>query len=310
MLHRSTSFPHLDARPRLAAIACLLAALALACDRDHDSGTGEFRAGLQGSANGTTYTLRGALFEFDTGDYFDAEALGPGASTFSLELPAGDHWVSLLDGWYVTEGTSEDPGPVVAADLLTQNPLDFVIADGLVTQVNYRFEIEGEVVDMAPGNVQVGVEFEGDDGVCEVVGDYTPLVDFGGIDPLAVGPVGGGWQSFTAPADMEARTLGIWWGIFATNEFSALQLHEGVGTDGPLIATAAVPPQNPGEISGWVHVAIEGQYPALVAGQTYTLYATGGAVGWMAAPTAMPGATSSEGTNSHRGMQVLGYLCD
>ena len=134
-------------------------------------GEGTLRVGLWGDgASGTTYSLRDASFHV-TGNGVDltmfTAGLPDGTASITTPLAAGDYQIVLDPGWTVFSGDVGDPMPIaVDAELASDNPVPFAIADNLSTEVTFVFDVDGELVPMNQGTLDVDVEFQEDDGVC------------------------------------------------------------------------------------------------------------------------------------------------
>ncbi len=283
---------------------CLL----LACgDTIGDDADGELRVGLWGDApNGQIYSLQGAVFEITGADYFSTDDLPDGATVLDVSLPAGPWRLTLLDGWHVMRGDPDgEPLVEVEAELVSPNPVEFVIADNMVTDVTYVFEIDGEVVPMHDGNIDIDVEFEEDDGICQPEGPQTTLYSI--ADDASSGH-DEGWQSFTAPANVRIEQLWLDW-IGDDAPGAVIQIREGVGMDGPLLGEAIF--GGLGGLAQGVEIAISTTFDPidLEAGGTYTLVGEE-ATGWKMSDASFPGAVSSEGNTTIFNFTLRGHVCD
>lgn len=290
------------------AVLAFVAIVPVACaDPDPVQG-GSLRVGLWGEgASGTDYRLVDAGFRITaTGvdAIVSAEDEPDGTAALRVPLAAGDYELELEPGWAVYRGNIGDPEPVrVEADLVTDNPVAFSVADNLATEVTYVFEIEGDVVPMTDGTLDVDVEFQEDDGMC-TFGPQEWLLDVGdGQSPVGQG---GGWQSFTAPRDSFLAFIPMMWEAGASEDPFTLNVYAGVGTSGALLSTGlyGAPQLEAAQFVWFGIIPFE-----IAAGQSYTIEGVD-AQGWRTESGAVPGATSSAGNTFHKTMQLHGFACD
>ena len=142
---------------RIAIVSVVLGLVA--CGTEEETGSADLA--LTGQApSGRVFRLRDGVLDL----------LGDGvAQTFRTEddptrtsilapLRAGEYRLTLSPGWRLEEvGT---PPQVVAADLVSPNPLPFSIEDGVTSPVRLRFAVEGEDVPMTGGAADIGVAIE------------------------------------------------------------------------------------------------------------------------------------------------------
>ncbi len=275
---------------------------------DPVQGDGSLRVGLWGEgASGARYHLSDAGFHI-TGDGVEALVTAAdepdGTPSLSIPLAAGHYELELLPGWEVYRGSIGDPQPAqVVADLITPNPVEFAVADNFSTEVTYMFEIEGDLVPMSDGTLDIDVEFQEDDGICTTSAHDWLFLGGDGHAPVGQGD---GWQSFTASGDSLAAFILLFWEAGAPAGTFTLNLYEGVGTAGTLLSSGdyLVGEQ---AIAGFLWF---GQIPVpLSDGQSYTFEAVN-APGWRTESGALPGATSSHGDAFHKTMRVYGPPCD
>jgi hypothetical protein len=290
-------------------VLALVASTLVGCaTTDTPDGDGTLRVGLWGQGgSGSTYRLVDAGFHI-TGNGVDAivsAADAPdGTPSLSVPLGKGDYELELLSGWEVYRGSIGDGDPaLVEADLLTDNPVLFTVADGASTDVTYTFEIEGDIVPLADGTLDIDVEFEEDDGVC-TPGGHEWLGETGdGSNPVGNGE---GWQSFIAPRDTFLAFIPIFWEAGVPTDSLTINVYEGVGTSGTLLSTGMYGAFD----SATTGFHWFGNIPILLTeGHSYTIEGVG-AHGWRTESGALPGATSSEGDNYHKTMQLHGMICD
>lgn len=273
-----------------------------------DDGEGELRVGLWGDgASGETYSLRDAVFRV-AGNSVDLEidtaALADGTAAISTPLDAGDYELELLAGWQVLRGDVGDPNPIaVEASIDSDNPVFFAIADGLSTEVTYIFDIEGDLVPMNSGALDIDVEFDEDDGVCMPANFSEEIFASTGN---YVGQ-GDGWQSFTATDDVSLFQVGLFWNVTFGGAFT-VNIYEGVGTGGTMLFSQAYPGFGDSPPVGFDANAI---VPPLVltAGQQYTIEGVD-TFGWQEAVGALPGSTSSLGDTRHKNIQLIASPCE
>ncbi|HWB74840.1 MAG TPA: hypothetical protein VG755_07785 [Nannocystaceae bacterium] len=281
-----------------------------ACTDVDDDGDGTLRVGLWGQgSSGEVYSLQDAVFQI-SGNGVDQQIatadLADGTSAVSTPLPAGDYSVQLLDGWHVERGAVGDPDPVVVdATLATDNPVPFTIWDNLATDVTYVFEVDGDLVPLADGSLDIDVAFDEDDGVCTPSQTYDVAVWTEGdwID------AGDGWQSFTANADSLLYSVGFYWNIVGFHPGYTIEIYEGEGTGGPLLFSQSY--AGYGDNVSLLGFDFNGVSPPVLLeeGQVYTIAGIG-TVGWQTALGALPGASSSEGDTRHKNVRAFAELCD
>jgi len=120
--------------------------------------TGQLQLALRavGSDN-ATYELRGATIDItgeqtsqvQTGDVIADEVL-------DVTLTTGRYLARLQNGWVLHRIAAQLSGPV-QADLVSDNPIAFVISPGLPTAVRFEFRITDVRVIFQPGTAQIGI---------------------------------------------------------------------------------------------------------------------------------------------------------
>ena len=108
------------------------------------------------------YRLRGAVFDIKDPAQMLVASLDSESSpqSFSLEvaLAQGTYSLSLRDGWWIERSAADaGVGETISASLLTANPLEFEVRNGLVTNVVYSFTTEQGVITFGSGSVDTGV---------------------------------------------------------------------------------------------------------------------------------------------------------
>jgi hypothetical protein len=287
----------------------LFAASLCACAdaTDPATGEGELRVGLWGDgASGATYSLRDAIFRVTADGVdidIDTDALADGTAAVSTPLAAGDYELELQPGWQVLRGDVGDPNPVaVEASIDSDNPVFFAIADGLSTEVTYVFDVEGDLVPMDDGSLDIDVQFDEDDGVC-MPANFGEVVFESNGNYIGQGD---GWQSFTATHDISLYQVGLYWNVTFGGPFT-INIYEGVGTGGTLLHTQDFPGQGDSPPLGF---DANGIVPPLVLVEgEYTIEGTG-TFGWQEAIGALPGSTSSLGDTRHKNIQLIASPCE
>lgn len=150
----------------LFAFACLSASAIVstgcAIDGSNETeGVGTVRMPLRAvSDDGTEYQLRQAEFDISgpqtvtvlSEDYLTQDAA-------QVVLGVGDYQVELTGTWQmerIVDGMPE----AVEATLVSGNPVAFSIQDQGVSAVTFRFEVEGEVVEMGEGVLELRIEVD------------------------------------------------------------------------------------------------------------------------------------------------------
>lgn len=292
----------LRALTRLALLLPLVSGLACA-DEDGPTEEGELRLGLWGEgASGQTYSLHGTFF-FD--DYFTVSTneLADGTPSLELYMPSGGHSVELEPDWQVLRGEPGTAQVQVDATLATEVRVDFWIEDDLVTDVSYVFDIDGDLVPMHSGNVDIDVEFDEDDGICQPSGG-SPTVLYS--QPGSAVTYSGGWQAFVARADFRVTDIELAWAGMATDGFT-MDVRAGVGPDGMLIGTVQFPAYA-SETDAPTSLIAPVLGVDLREGESYTFVAPD-AIGWGFAAASLPGAPCDV-PNSYRSLTLNGMYCD
>jgi hypothetical protein len=103
---------------------------------------------LAGEVNGVFYRLSDASFSVSGPETFDLGTTGDDA-LLVRSLTAGDYQIELHDGWRL-EKEATDGLVEVQAELESENPQDFSIADGMTTRVSVAFATDGVPVVLGP----------------------------------------------------------------------------------------------------------------------------------------------------------------
>lgn len=119
---------------------------------------GSVELALRSTSDDRSYELRNTSFEV-VGPTTHTLSTGtsPQEDTLVAELSVGDYTVELLDGWQLFEVGESDVQ--LDALLLSDNPAPFTIESGQTTSVRFRFQIDGEEVDLG-GELQLGFGVE------------------------------------------------------------------------------------------------------------------------------------------------------
>lgn len=137
---------------------------------DDASDLGTMQLSLTGvDAQMQLYRLRAASFGIQGTRYTDSQAVSMTVSsdteldspTLRTRLFYGYYSVSLLpDDWYVERLTPSGGAERVAQAVLLSAPTQSIgIQPGLVTQVAFQFGVDGELIDFAGGDLEIGVGF-------------------------------------------------------------------------------------------------------------------------------------------------------
>lgn len=126
--------------------------------------TGQLQLALTArSDSGALYRLRQASFHVLNRDPFGGFATllstenDPLASTLEATLPAGDYVIDLFGGWFLEKVIDGLATPVQAT--LLSSPTQFVsITANEESLVSYRFETNGEIIELSPGRLIVEIE--------------------------------------------------------------------------------------------------------------------------------------------------------
>jgi hypothetical protein len=137
--------------------------------------------------SGTLYRLRQAVFQTTQlgGAGFSSVLFSeddPLATTLEASLPTGDYVIDLLSGWSL-EKVQNGVVSSVAATLISSPTQFFSIANAEETNVSYRFETSGDIVDFGEGRLVVEIQVEEQDEVPDggqpppILGEPLQVVD-------------------------------------------------------------------------------------------------------------------------------------
>ena len=133
-------------------LSCVLAGSVAGCIAPVDP-RGTIRLDLTGQApSGATYRLRDAVISVAGPGYTRVWRTedAPGRTSLSDEVADGSYAATLADGWRL-ERVDQGAASTVSAQLVSDNPAQFAVADHQRTSVPLRFRVEGEVIDMTQG---------------------------------------------------------------------------------------------------------------------------------------------------------------
>jgi hypothetical protein len=121
--------------------------------------------------------------------------LDPNAATLTTTLVPGTYVVQLQDNWYIERLTPTGPERIERAVLLSE-PLQYSwIYHGGASYLEYRFGVDGDLIDFRHGELTIGSEFE-------LPGDTE--VDAGWGPPRYDSGLGGGYDGGAFRSDAGA----------------------------------------------------------------------------------------------------------
>ncbi len=144
-----------------ALFASLLVGL-LGCSALPPPPIGQLQLGLSSGIGDAQYRLSGASFAIDGAAQVSLNSEdAPASDSLQRALPAGSYSVQLLDGWHL-ERAGSLAGQVVAAELVSKNPLEFAIAPGELTRLTFQFRTLGDDARVSgDGQVRIAIEVDG-----------------------------------------------------------------------------------------------------------------------------------------------------
>ena len=188
--------------------ALLLASCTQAAEPDSESESGVLSLALTAQdSKGTNYRLRNAEFEVfgypdyqqfpppimggsggwggGGSDYYYQETFStetdPDAETITARLIPGYYNITLANSdWYLERTTDAGTERVEKAVLLTSRYQSTYVWDQGVAQVNYRFGVDGELIDFRSGELRIGIEIERPGEHCVPGGGYAGYGGYGG----------------------------------------------------------------------------------------------------------------------------------
>lgn len=138
-----------------------LGVLLSACGSSDEEGyQGRLSVRLQAQANGITYRLSGAFFDVTGPETVTLSSdADPDAVAIQHTLTAGDYSIQLREGWQLERRSPVDMEfDAINAELVSDDPLSFTIIDEEQTDVIYSFETDGTLVNLAEGDLNVGID--------------------------------------------------------------------------------------------------------------------------------------------------------
>jgi hypothetical protein len=170
----------------------------VACSGVPELPIGQLQVALSSGVGDARYRLESAHFEL-SGDAELSLSSEDDASADSLErsLPEGSYSLELLDGWQLVQVAAQAERPV-QAELVSDNPIAFVIGTGSITNVSFQFETRSAAG--APGtedggSLHVGIQVDGVGApalvITEIMKNPEALADTRGewIELYNAGPV-------------------------------------------------------------------------------------------------------------------------
>jgi hypothetical protein len=146
--------------PRIAALLAG-ASFSVACSGIPELPIGQLQVALSSGVGDLRYRLQGAEFEL-SGDAELSLSSEDDAGADSLErtLPEGSYSLELLDGWQLLKQSAQGER-AVQAELVSDNPVAFVIGTGAITHVSFQFETHAEPGGGDGGSLRVGIQVDG-----------------------------------------------------------------------------------------------------------------------------------------------------
>jgi hypothetical protein len=117
----------------------------------------------------------------------------PASPTIRTRLEAGEYMLDLQPGWHIEKQTDKGPVKVDKAVLLTQSSQFLQIVPGWEEEVEYRFGVDGSLIDFRSGALVIRpvIELPGETGGQDPCANLDPYGYGAGIDPgLGFGPIG------------------------------------------------------------------------------------------------------------------------
>lgn len=134
----------------------------LACsDGSMHTDTGVLDTALTATTpSGNYYRLRNAIFHITGASSVDVTSeQDPGADSIHVQLVAGSYTITLDPGWYLERSRPGGTFERVDATLTSSASQTFAILAHQTTNVVYRFEVSGEIVEMS-GDLVIGIDVE------------------------------------------------------------------------------------------------------------------------------------------------------
>jgi hypothetical protein len=187
--------------------ALLLASCTQAVEPDSETESGMLSLALTAvDSQGANYRLRNAEFEvYGYPDYqYSTPSMGgsggrggggsdsfyqenfstetdPDAEAITARLVPGYYNITLInDDWYLERTNEMGAERVEQVVLLSPRYQSTYVWDGGVAQVNYRFGVDGELIDFRSGELRIGIEIERPGERCVPGGGYAGYGGYGG----------------------------------------------------------------------------------------------------------------------------------
>jgi alpha-tubulin suppressor-like RCC1 family protein len=119
---------------------------------------GSLELRLATDVNGLRYQLANATFNV-TGPETTTIIPSPNSYNAQVTLDQGNYTIDLQNGWVLEK--SAVPGGVlnpVAAQLVSPDPFNFTISQGATTRVGYSFLVDGSVIGMGEGTLDLSID--------------------------------------------------------------------------------------------------------------------------------------------------------
>jgi hypothetical protein len=181
--------------------------LGLMCGCAPSSGNDIGRAQMSLTALGSSgrlYRLRAGTIDVSGPSMtsFSTET-DPTATKVSLELKVGDYQATLEPGWYLEGAVATVPPTfeIVAAVLVSANPLPFPIADRQITPVQLVFASGSDIIKVGDGEAAFSIRVDDcADGGCSDGGGAAGAAGIGGATPGGPAGAAGSGSTSTVPA--------------------------------------------------------------------------------------------------------------
>jgi hypothetical protein len=145
-----------------AAVAACMAAVMLCCSDLPPPPIGQLQLGLASGIGEAQFKLTHATFAISGAAELELSSEDdPASDSLQRALPVGQYSVELLAGWQLAR-----IGPLgasaVAAELSSNNPLEFSISAGALTTLTFQFRtLGGAATPSGEGQVRVDIEVDG-----------------------------------------------------------------------------------------------------------------------------------------------------
>jgi lamin tail-like protein len=159
--HDSFHWPRLLRPARRGLLLLTCTCTSVCCSGVPELPIGRLQVALSSGVGGQRYRLQGAHFEL-SGDAELELSSDEDASADTLErpLPEGSYSLELEDGWQLLKIDAGGEHPV-HAELVSDNPVAFVIDTGAITHLSFQFETRGGEGTNDQGSLHVGIQVDG-----------------------------------------------------------------------------------------------------------------------------------------------------